>query len=620
MKTKRIISLLTLALTMGFATSCADMLRTESKVVMFENENTLSSTADTVYSVMGIIQKMQVVADRTILLGEARADLVTPTEYINSDLLDIINYNVKSDDDNRYNKVVDYYSIINNCNYFLSRADTSYVVNDKKIFRREYVAVLGFRAWTYLQLAQIYGKVPFVTEPITSGDMADPSRYEMLDIVEIARRLKDDLKPYLEEQSPDYGTVANHNSTQFFIPTRLIYGDLCLWAGDYIEAAKSYHGFLSSTTNHVTTETTNSSWNNTDYVDDEISNSYSSLFIDDVNNPQIITYIPLEAEDYDGIVTNLLDIFNSTEDNYYYPQLSYSKALVELSASQQYCYHDINPNTNVSTYRFPADNVKQQDRLYDGDLRLPSIVNRRFVKLDETMGRYNDEMQTIRKFYEQKICIYRNDQVYLRLAEAMNRAGMPEMAFMVLKYGLCEENIVKYLSNEERSYIAQNGLEDLLFYSVAYFRPAEYGYAQGARRPNYQQTVVYNTIGLHSRGSGNATVNERYVLPTDTTSADYLAVVGDSAAMANYQREYRIGKVEEMIADEMALETCFEGYRFGDLMRIAIHRAEETGGYADNEYLASKVAMRNGQLDQELFNRLKGDGTSYNQNWFLPLP
>ena len=36
----------------------------------------------------------------------------------------------------------------------------------EKVFIREYAAVKAFRAWTYLQLAIYYGKVPFFTEPL----------------------------------------------------------------------------------------------------------------------------------------------------------------------------------------------------------------------------------------------------------------------------------------------------------------------------------------------------------------------------------------------------------------------------------------------------------------------
>jgi hypothetical protein len=86
----------------------------------------------------------------------------------------------------------------------------------------------------------------------------------------------------------------------------------------------------------------------------------------------------------------------------------------------------------------------------------------------------------------------------------------------------------------------------------------------------------------------------------------------------------------------MALETCFEGYRFGDLMRIAMHRAADPsspgyGGFAENDFLARRVAARDKavmddnvdfyrDMDTELYTKLLGDGKSLNKAWFLVLP
>ena len=44
---------------------------------------------------------------------------------------------------------------------------------------------------------------------------------------------------------------------------------------------------------------------------------------------------------------------------------------------------------------------------------------------------------------------YRRSMVYLRYAEALNRAGLPQSAFAILKYGLCPENVVNYVDSLE---------------------------------------------------------------------------------------------------------------------------------------------------------------------------
>ena len=60
-------------------TSCADLMDTDSELVEFQEDNRLQAPTDSVYSVMGIIYKMQAVADRTVLLGELRGDPTTTT-------------------------------------------------------------------------------------------------------------------------------------------------------------------------------------------------------------------------------------------------------------------------------------------------------------------------------------------------------------------------------------------------------------------------------------------------------------------------------------------------------------------------------------------------------------
>ena len=86
---KHLISLSFIICYLSFSvalTSCSKMLETESDLVEFEEDHTLDHATDSVYSVMGIINKMQIIADRVVLLGEVRGDLVQTTDAANSDL------------------------------------------------------------------------------------------------------------------------------------------------------------------------------------------------------------------------------------------------------------------------------------------------------------------------------------------------------------------------------------------------------------------------------------------------------------------------------------------------------------------------------------------------------
>ena len=145
-------------------TSCSDILETESELVEYEKDNTLNQPTDSVYSVMGIINKMQYIADRIVLLGEVRSDLVKVNEAASADLKRLAAFDFSQS--NKYNEVSDYYAVINNCNYYLAHVDTALQRRGKKVFANEYAAVKTFRAWTYLELVKAYGEVPLVTTPM----------------------------------------------------------------------------------------------------------------------------------------------------------------------------------------------------------------------------------------------------------------------------------------------------------------------------------------------------------------------------------------------------------------------------------------------------------------------
>ena len=613
MKTGKIIfsAIAAVLMTAGFV-SCSDMLKTESKVVVYDENLTLDQATDTVYSIMGIIQKMQTIADRVVLLNEVRGDLVSATAHATEDLRDIYNFNETSKN-NKYNQIVDYYAVINNCNYFISKVDTSYVRNHKNVFKREYVAALAFRAWTYLQMASAYGRVRFFTKPILSGDEAE-SNFPYFDAKEIADSLAPELMLYVNEKIPVYGSLGggengdgtsseSHSSSKLFIPIKLIVADLCLWAGDYKNAALYYKDYLApaaaASTKYPTT-TSSVMWGNTDFTE-RFNDTYAVQFGTNFDNTAI-TYIPMESQDFNGVTSELDDIFSSVKENNYFYDLTRSRALTSLSAKQVFCYHDVNPSTYIPKYVY-VDKDLQSDSLHKGDLRLNSVLTRKTV-FDEESSRYSIDRQTLNKINKEKICIYRKDVIYLRLAEAMNRAGLPEMAFTVLKYGLCDANIADYVSEDEQTYAQDNGMGELLNWSANYFRPARIDYLPQSNRVDFDASATLNTIGIHTRGSGDAAVDTTYVLPAATDKKDL------------------VRKVEEMIVDEMALETCFEGYRFADLYRIGMHRGEDNDMYCDDEYVAVHIAARDADspdknadgFDMALYNKLMRNSSGYDVN------
>ena len=228
MKNKITILIFTASLLFSgiFFTSCEDMLTTDSDLVIFVEDNKINSANDSIYSVIGIINLMQKVADKTILLGEMRADLSTPTQDASTDLKAIADFT--ADIENKYNKPQEFYAIINNCNYFIATADSAYSIKNQSIFAKELGVVKTFRAWAYMQLCQIYGEVPFYTDPILTEAQA-AKNYPKRDMKFICDYFISELEPYKDIETPGYGSIGSYDSKRFYIPIRVLLGEMCLW-------------------------------------------------------------------------------------------------------------------------------------------------------------------------------------------------------------------------------------------------------------------------------------------------------------------------------------------------------------------------------------------------------
>ena len=543
--------------------SCSDILDTSSELVEFQEDNTLDHPTDSVYSVMGIVNRMQLIADRSVLLGEIRSDLVTPTEAASADLKRLAAFDFA--EPNKYCQVSDYYAVINNCNYYLANVDTTLQRRGRTLFRYEYAAVKAFRAWTYLELVKNYGQVPLVTEPVmTEREAEEALTKRVATIKEVCDYFIADLTPYALVELPQYGEINSYTSTEFFIPMRALLGDLCLWAGRYQEAARWYHDYLNDKERFITLNSSNRvRWTSvTDFQ--RPSDAYST------QGNEVISRIPMEQRVFDGIVSDLLNVFSSTRENNYFFQVTPSAGMRQLSADQVYCM-EYKTETTTDTVYVPRSGFT--DNILVGDLRLSSNYKKTSQGGQDEYSEYSTLRQTIGKHTANSITTYRRTMVYLRYAEALNRSGLPQSAFAVLKYGLCAENNRTHIDSLE-----QVAAGDLITFDETAFT---------------RETV----IGIHSIGSGDSECNAYYDMPQPSSR---LASRQDTIA-------YQIPLVEDRIVTEMALEGAFEGYRFYDLMRIALRRG-------DPSYLADPVSRRNGTSDPAVRALLMDTS-----NWYLPL-
>ncbi|MCR5395217.1 MAG: RagB/SusD family nutrient uptake outer membrane protein [Bacteroidales bacterium] len=548
--------------------SCEDMLEPESDLIMYPEDNQLDTPYDTLYSVVGVLHQMQAVLDRTNLLGEVRADLVTLTGSASKDLQELASSQVSTA--NAYNNPQDYYAIINNCNYYIDNADSTYVKQGVRVFERELALIHTYRAWTYLQLALNYGEIPFYTHFLGTQSEADEVlKQPRLSIAQVCAELIDDLLPWAYTKRLSYqSSFGSYNISNMYMSPKLILGELYLWSGQYEEAAFWYHEYLTDKDDPLPV---GGSPAKRTYANGVYSSSTSYRASTGI-------YLPYESDAMYGTVSYLLDMYESNADNNLYYEITYSQSALERSMSQRAVLVVVNEKMERDTLEFPAFST---DAFFTGDLRLGSVVSVRAINNGKN---WNTSYQTISKLSSSSYLLYRVNMVYLRYAEALNRAGYPTAAFAVLKYGLCEDNIEKRASGSPINADEAARAGQLIYFDPNYFIGTDYSSGMNGT------ATSGNTIGIHAMGGTAVDADTTYVIPQLASMAD------------------TVQWVEEKIVEEMALESIFDGTRFYDLMRVAMRRD-------DNSFLANTIAARDGSgaVNKELQSRLM-DRT----NWFLP--
>ena len=671
MKKISIIGLLSMSLVAGLTTtSCEDMMTIDTDL------NNYTSANDTLYSYWGILKCVQDVAERQVILGELRGDLVSTTENVTDTLIAIANFNNPKDGSCSMLKVSDYYNVINNCNLYIANADTSLVKSNKKYMIPEYAQVQSIRAWTYLQLVKNYGEVPFITEPINSLDVIDNFDYHnnLVNKDNLLDKFLDlGLDKFVDTEYPHYQSYNSGSSVEAalcYIPVRLVLGDMYLLRGaskeDYRAAAQYYYDYLKNNTGNVTRQYVQ--WKTSRVTASGYTSegqgqwgSWGSVYstANRATTNDVITSIPSASnQQYGTMLMRVADIYGFTPSSSQTtnvsendegneevtssgaisvalnlkPQTTPSPAYTTLNRVQNYVFYDLSTSTPRRT-DYPVGDARYEysvfETTYEGD---PYV--------------YCAKASRLGQFYY-TIPIYRKSLIWLRLAEAINRAGFPQYAFGILKDGLCEDNMpqmdtrreIKLRMTEEGDTVfTEDGstINDTIY--VRYVRTNSRGalyYVDSLEVQNFflpfTETVWQNNFGIHARGCGYGTWNSVDYITTnltgfnDSTNYTYDRMLAEQGVDVTTASEAEIiNAVENVIVDELALETAFEGNRFTDLVRIAEHK--NASGFKGTDWLAGKVADRelyynpltlesSGERNSELYNKLLDPS-----NWYFTLP
>ncbi|MBQ8737156.1 MAG: RagB/SusD family nutrient uptake outer membrane protein, partial [Bacteroidaceae bacterium] len=248
--------------------------------------------------------------------------------------------------------------------------------------------------------------------------------------------------------------------------------------------------------------------------------------------------------------------------------------------------------------------------------------------------------------------IYRTTVVWLRLAEAINRAGFPQHAFAILKDGLSRANmptldLVRYVNvrvdENDEPVLDEEGhvIRDTTYVREMIYNSAGAMYYVDSLELksfflDFTDDVWNGNYGIHARGCGfgkwtqndaaGQGIRTNLTGKNDTISFAYdvlLNAQGVDVETADHGAI--VNAVENIIVDELALEAQFEGYRFTDLVRFANHK--NNAGFNGTEWLANKVASRDvrtakddknvilGSRNEDIYNKLL-DQT----NWYFTKP
>ena len=570
MKMKSIIKCGLLLLVLGTATvSCEDMFTADNTLVTTE-----LAPQDTLYQMMGIIKRMQKLADRTVLLGEVRADLVDVDPlHASADIQELAANNVSAA--NVYNQPSDYYAVINSCNIYLANVDSMRnSQGTRKYFEKEILAAKCFRAWCYLELLKIYGDVPYIRTPILNSDNAEEivASGKKEGMVTIVTDMINDLVNFRaaenDELRQSYGdrTFNGIRYSQMVIPVRAMLAELYLWRGsytgnqtDYINAIRMYHDYFTFPGEEINTGRAKANWPSRDSERPSTSD-YNSNFL---AASQCAGVLPMETSQYYGTVSKLRGVFCSLDSNNYYPAVVASQRAKDISKAQDYCQFLVEGGGLPEIYFREHDpNLYSEYKTMEGDLRLYSVSDGPDNVKDNSSNShenssYNNMYYLNRKYgtttngnsYLPFVPYFRNNILYLHFAEALNRAGFPETAFAILKYGL------SYYTLTNRDIVSKDEFDRLSLITSIGFTVQEPKFTDDDLKKQTTGTAAiwssdvfatyfivpldqmnpqriieggnYIQVGIHSFGSGDSEYNDRYFLDDEETKSGLKAYKED---------------------------------------------------------------------------------------------
>jgi hypothetical protein len=558
-----ITSCLLFVLVLSSILSCKKAFDIEPEDAL-EASQTYRNVYDADAAVLGIYGKFVKLADKYMLLNELRGDLLDVTSNANNYLKQLGTQTVAVD--NPYADPKPFYEVIINCNDALKNFN---IMRDKKLldntqYYQRYTDILFLRSWLYLQLGIHYGTVPYVTDALTTiADLQDESKFPKLSFEDLLSRLIAETeatpREYLNQNTsaasptlilPMDVYIVKDGVFKFFIQRRSFLGDLNLWKGNYLKAAGYYKDVMETGTNSSTGSDQQIDLYDTYRVGDDNSQDHSLKTTAVLNPWTKIFSAPLADR-----IANWERMWTLPFSSNFSPG---NPLFTLFSKSGDYL---------VKPSALSISNWNNQIRL-DGSLtdRRGLDMSYRMVNgIEPEVLKYSQNYSLSTPFDKTGVwVIYRAAILHLRYAEAANRLDRKVLAGALINSGIKTAFGTKAL---------YNGVPDTY--------PFDFNGDGGTIRGNW-----YRNSGIRGRA-----VNQDYPITVANT----------------------IVEVEDRIMQEEALETAFEGYRWQDLLRIALRRQA-----TDPNYLANKIAAKFEAVGDGASASLVRSRLANKENWYLP--
>ncbi|MDO7171653.1 RagB/SusD family nutrient uptake outer membrane protein [Mariniflexile sp. AS56] len=387
---------LSLLFALSLFTSCESLLDVSPEEVLLEEDYLGDNKLDARSALFGILSQMQDITGQYIVLGELRADLVDVTTNAEDDVRQINMHNISAD--NSYIDSSVLFSIINNCNFALNGIDTEAYDG---ILEDDYASIMRIRTWAQIQILINYGKLPYITKPISSTDDLKEN-YPLLSFEQGIDQLIQNLESVAGiENVTKYENSLGYNIFSMIPDNDVLLGDLHLWRRNYVTAATYYKAFLDKnviTGNYnLTSNTVGTSLSGGNY---SVATGWPSIFLSE------------------SVVNNEVINYTAFSDQYRQPNNSFQVLTNQMKPS---ALSILNWDSQFKSYLGePYDGGEGDNRTILDNNRNPSSYS--------GVG----EEARIAKYQYEYFIWNRAARVYLRYAEAINYAGHTEQALAVI--------------------------------------------------------------------------------------------------------------------------------------------------------------------------------------------